>query len=118
MRLWQVSNGGVRMSAESRSGRKRVTRLVVVVVVAFASLWFPIQTILLLRSFGWDTTTPFTVMLQIISQILAYTSSCINPLLYAFLSDNFRKAFDKVSIIIFSTLLYSIQYIQFYFLLQ
>lgn len=43
MRLWQSSNAGVRMSAESRSGRKRVTRLVVVVVVAFASLWFPIQ---------------------------------------------------------------------------
>lgn len=43
MRLWQSSSGGVRMSAESRSGRKRVTRLVVVVVVAFASLWFPIQ---------------------------------------------------------------------------
>lgn len=43
MRLWQSSNGGVRMSAESRSGRRRVTRLVVVVVVAFASLWFPVQ---------------------------------------------------------------------------
>lgn len=27
---------------------------------------------------------------------MAYTSSCINPLLYAFLSENFRKAFYKV----------------------
>lgn len=42
MRLWRQGSG-VRMSKESQRGRKRVTRLVVVVVVAFASLWLPIQ---------------------------------------------------------------------------
>lgn len=41
-RLWRTVVGG-NMSAESHRGRKRVTRLVVVVVAAFASLWFPIQ---------------------------------------------------------------------------
>lgn len=35
--------------------------------------------------------------MQVSAQTLAYSSSCINPLLYAFLSDNFRKAFYKVS---------------------
>lgn len=44
IRLWQTVVGG-NMSAESQRGRKRVTRLVVVVVFAFASLWFPIQVI-------------------------------------------------------------------------
>ncbi|KAL1394441.1 hypothetical protein pipiens_011953 [Culex pipiens pipiens] len=39
--------------------------------------------------------TYFKISLQIISHVLAYTSSCINPLLYAFLSENFRKAFRK-----------------------
>ena len=42
MRLWRQSSG-VRMSVESQRGRKRVTRLVVVVVIAFALLWLPIQ---------------------------------------------------------------------------
>lgn len=42
MRLWHQGSG-VRMSKESQRGRKRVTRLVVVVVIAFASLWLPIQ---------------------------------------------------------------------------
>lgn len=42
MRLWHQGSG-VRMSKESQRGRKRVTRLVVVVVIAFASLWLPVQ---------------------------------------------------------------------------
>lgn len=41
-RLWRTVVGG-HMSAESHRGRKRVTRLVVIVVAAFAVCWFPIQ---------------------------------------------------------------------------
>ncbi|XP_049285260.1 allatostatin-A receptor-like [Anopheles funestus] len=94
-RLWRSSVGG--RSAESKKGKKRVTRLVVVVVAAFASLWFPIQVILVLKSVDvFKPDTHFKISLQIVSHVLAYTSSCINPLLYAFLSENFRKAFRKI----------------------
>uniref|UniRef100_A0A182SLJ1 G-protein coupled receptors family 1 profile domain-containing protein n=1 Tax=Anopheles maculatus TaxID=74869 RepID=A0A182SLJ1_9DIPT len=112
-RLWRSSVGG--RSAESKKGKKRVTRLVVIVVAAFASLWFPIQyglasgvdkmdtmvetvnaVILVLKSVDvFVPDTHFKISLQIVSHVLAYTSSCINPLLYAFLSENFRKAFRK-----------------------
>ncbi|XP_055848610.1 allatostatin-A receptor [Episyrphus balteatus] len=93
--LWQ-QGAGVKMSEESQRGRKRVTRLVVVVVIAFASLWFPIQIIMVLKSLDlYQATSTWTVVVQIISHLLAYTSSCINPVLYAFLSENFRKAFHK-----------------------
>uniref|UniRef100_A0A182P7S1 G-protein coupled receptors family 1 profile domain-containing protein n=1 Tax=Anopheles epiroticus TaxID=199890 RepID=A0A182P7S1_9DIPT len=95
-RLWRSSVGG--RSAESKKGKKRVTRLVVIVVAAFASLWFPIQVILVLKSVDvFVADTHFKISLQIVSHVLAYTSSCINPLLYAFLSENFRKAFRKAS---------------------
>ncbi|EDW67503.1 allatostatin-A receptor [Drosophila virilis] len=95
MRLWHQGTG-VRMSKESQRGRKRVTRLVVVVVIAFASLWLPVQLILLLKALDmYEINSMFNVILQIVAHTMAYTSSCINPLLYAFLSDNFRKAFYK-----------------------
>lgn len=60
--------------------------------------FFPSQLILVLKSLGlYQNCTRFAILLQIFSHVLAYTTACINPLLYAFLSENFRKAFKKVS---------------------
>ncbi|XP_030568770.1 allatostatin-A receptor [Drosophila novamexicana] len=94
-RLWK-SAPGCKPSAESRKGKRRVTRMVVVVVLAFAICWLPIHVILVLKALNMYGGTHLTVIIQIISHVLAYTNSCINPILYAFLSDNFRKAFRKV----------------------
>lgn len=94
MRLWRSN---LTQSQESKRGKRRVTRLVIIVVACFATLWLPIQTILMLKSLHmYQATTHLTIALQISAHILAYTSSCINPLLYAFLSENFRKSFRKV----------------------
>uniref|UniRef100_A0A2M4CVU1 Putative allatostatin-a receptor n=2 Tax=Anopheles darlingi TaxID=43151 RepID=A0A2M4CVU1_ANODA len=95
IRLWKGAPGG-RASAESRRGKKRVTRMVVVVVLVFAFCWCPIQVILLLKSLQLYELTHASIIFQIVSHVLAYTNSFINPVLYAFLSDNFRKAFRKV----------------------
>ncbi|KAL6424641.1 hypothetical protein ACFW04_009968 [Cataglyphis niger] len=92
IKLWRSA----RVSAESRRGRRRVTRLVFVVVGVFAACWCPIQVILVSKSLDVFPLTTTTIMVQIVSHILAYTNSCVNPFLYAFLSDNFRKAFRKI----------------------
>ncbi|XP_011308339.1 allatostatin-A receptor isoform X3 [Fopius arisanus] len=92
IRLWR----GVRASAESRRGRKKVTRLVIIVVAVFAICWFPIQLILVVKSLGSYPLTTTSIMIQIASHVMAYMNSCVNPILYAFLSDNFRKAFRKI----------------------
>ena len=42
-----------------------------------------------------DTTMSFTVA-KMVANCLAYMNSCVNPVLYAFLSDNFRKAFFRL----------------------
>lgn len=99
LRLWKSN---LAQSTESKRGKKRVTRLVLVIVACFASLWLPIQTILLLKSLNrYKPQTYLTIALQICAHILAYASSCVNPLLYAFLSENFRKSFRKVVSYIF-----------------
>ncbi|KAK4301746.1 hypothetical protein Pmani_026127 [Petrolisthes manimaculis] len=92
-RLWY---GVGNRSAESVRGKKRVTRMVVIVVVTFIVCWFPIQLVLLLKSLDMYEMTTFRIITQIAAQVLAYINSCVNPILYAFLSDPFRKAFRKV----------------------
>ncbi|XP_054724244.1 allatostatin-A receptor-like [Uloborus diversus] len=95
-RLWFGVTPGGRVSAESLRSKKRVTRMVVIVVVIFAVCWCPIQIVLVLKSVHAYSLTTGKIILQITSHILAYMNSCVNPILYAFLSDNFRKAFRKV----------------------
>ncbi|XP_015916626.1 allatostatin-A receptor [Parasteatoda tepidariorum] len=95
-RLWFGVAPGGRISAESLKSKKRVTRMVVVVVVIFAVCWCPIQIVLVLKSVNSYSLTTFRIVVQITSHILAYMNSCVNPILYAFLSENFRKAFHKV----------------------
>ncbi|KAI9563657.1 putative allatostatin A receptor [Daphnia sinensis] len=86
LRLWKKEAPVGRASAEIQRGKKlRVTRMVCIVVGSFALCCLALFEI-----------TPFTVMIQISSHILAYMSSCVNPFLYAFISDNFRKAFRKI----------------------
>ncbi|EEC00437.1 allatostatin receptor, putative [Ixodes scapularis] len=97
-RLWFGVTPGGRVSAESVRSKRRVTRLVVVVVVVFAVCWCPVQIVLVLKSvnlYGQPMNPP-RIVVQIASQILAYTNSCVNPFLYAFLSENFRKSFRKI----------------------
>nr|CAH0101989.1 unnamed protein product [Daphnia galeata] len=95
--LWRrITPGRCVISGKRRRDKKlRVTRMVCIVVGIFAICWLPIQLHLVLKSLALLDTTPVTVMIQITSHILAYMNSCINPFLYAFISDNFRKTFRK-----------------------
>jgi allatostatin receptor len=100
--------------------RREITQMIFLLVLVFAVCWFPIQVripalqklclfwypviylnialqiILVLKSLNKFPLTTKTIILQIISHILAYTNSCINPVLYAFLSEQFQKSFRKI----------------------
>ena len=82
---------------ETLRQRRHVTRLVIVVVVTFFLCWFPSHLLWLWTSYfpdTWKQTYPFYYF-RVTSHVLAYTNSSLNPILYCFLSENFRHGFAK-----------------------
>ena len=71
-------------------GKKRVTKMISAVISSFVICWTPMQIYLLYTHHGH-----VIAVFAIISQSLVYISACINPILYAFLSEPFRKAFQE-----------------------
>ncbi len=71
-------------------GKKRVTKMVSAVISSFVICWTPMQIYLL-----YTHHNQVTILFAIVSQSLVYISACINPILYAFLSEPFRKAFQQ-----------------------
>ncbi|XP_071965610.1 G-protein coupled receptor 54-like [Antedon mediterranea] len=76
----------------------RTTKIVLMLVVAFAIFWLPIHAFLL-----WQVFDPMS-MIKMINQklvgttyilalCLMYFSSCVNPFIYAFSSSSFQKQF-------------------------
>ena len=88
-------NAGCR-SANRLRCKKRVTRMVLVVVLVFAACWAPIQILLIIQHFGTIRSTELYTMFLVVGNCLSYLNSCVNPFLYAFLSENFRKSFCKM----------------------
>ncbi|XP_067684552.1 allatostatin-A receptor-like [Haliotis asinina] len=87
---------GDKHSAQSIRAKRRVTRMVIVVIVCFALCWLPVQIILTIRGFGQYPSTIWSIGLQLAANCLSYINSCINPFLYAFLSENFKRSFRKI----------------------
>lgn len=93
--LYGVVPGG-NQSQESIRAKKRVTRMVIFVVITFALCWVPIQIILVLQKYDSYPASMASVGIHIASNCLAYMNSCVNPFLYALMSENFRRSFWKV----------------------
>jgi len=83
-------------SSESARARRRVTRLVVVVVAAFGACWLPIHVVFIVQFFAQSPVTRAFVVVRLAASCLAYANSCLNPILYAFLSENFRSGLARL----------------------
>ena len=73
----------------------RTTRMVIAVVFCFLLCWLPLQVILMLQAFGQYPTTIVGVLGRMLANCLAYFNSCMNPVLYFFLSSQFRHSFKQ-----------------------
>ncbi|XP_047434050.1 somatostatin receptor type 5 [Mugil cephalus] len=80
-------------SSRRRKSERKVTRMVVVVVAVFVFCWLPFYVLNILNLLvvlpGDFRGLYFFVV------ALSYANSCANPILYGFLSDNFKRGFRK-----------------------
>ncbi|XP_064625457.1 trissin receptor-like [Lineus longissimus] len=72
--------------------RRRVVRLLVLVVASFAACSLPFQAYVLITA--WDGYVPSLVPPT--SILIMFFNSGLNPILYAFFSENFRRATKEV----------------------
>ncbi|XP_007892690.2 somatostatin receptor type 1-like [Callorhinchus milii] len=77
---------------QRRKSEKKITRMVLMVVTVFVICWMPFYVVQLLNIFLWRLDTTVTHL----SVILSYANSCANPILYGFLSDNFKRSFQRI----------------------
>ncbi|CAO2594586.1 Galanin receptor type 1 [Lemmus lemmus] len=84
------------MSKKSEASKKKTAQTVLVVVVVFGISWLPHHVVHLWAEFGAFPLTQASFFLRITAHCLAYSNSSVNPIIYAFLSENFRKAYKQV----------------------
>ncbi|XP_063065500.1 delta-type opioid receptor-like [Engraulis encrasicolus] len=74
---------------------RRISRMVLAVVLAFVVCWAPVQVLALVQALGGvDLGGSETSMVSMHFCIaLGYANSSLNPLLYAFLDENFKRCF-------------------------
>ncbi|XP_037365579.1 galanin receptor type 1 [Talpa occidentalis] len=84
------------MSKKSEASKKKTAQTVLVVVVVFGVSWLPHHVIHLWVEFGAFPLTPASFLFRVAAHCLAYSNSSVNPIIYAFLSENFRKAYRQV----------------------
>ncbi|ELT89517.1 hypothetical protein CAPTEDRAFT_108837 [Capitella teleta] len=87
---------GMRQNNTERSlqAKRRVIKMLFVVVLEFFVCWTPMYVLQTWSLFDWDNAqkhvSPVTMNLI---HLLAYASSCTNPITYCFMNQKFRKCF-------------------------
>ncbi|XP_008290977.1 C-C chemokine receptor type 4, partial [Stegastes partitus] len=87
--IWRLLN--------SQSSKKQAVRLVVVVVSVFLFCWIPYNVASFFKALellqvhtGCESSKAITWALQI-TEVIAYSHSCLNPILYVFVGEKFRR---------------------------
>lgn len=82
-------------SKEKDRNLRRITHMVLVVVAVFIVCWTPIHIFVIIKAL---VTIPNSLLQTITWHFciaLGYTNSCLNPVLYAFLDENFKRCFRE-----------------------
>ncbi|XP_043916017.1 mu-type opioid receptor [Protopterus annectens] len=82
-------------SKEKDRNLRRITRMVLVVVVVFIVCWTPIHIYVILKALINISPSVVQTITWHFCIALGYTNSSLNPVLYAFLDENFKRCFRE-----------------------
>ena len=83
--------------------RRKAAKMVGVVILLFATCWLPIHIFQLWYKYDpYFPRTEVTYVYKILAHALSYANSCVNPIVYSFLGDGFRKGVKKAFPRVFS----------------
>ncbi|XP_008548803.1 somatostatin receptor type 2-like [Microplitis mediator] len=84
-------------SKEKKRSHKKVTKLVLTVITVYVLCWLPywITQVALIYEPPKQCQSSISITAFLLAGFLSYSNSAMNPILYAFLSDNFKKSFLK-----------------------
>lgn len=89
--------GPSKKTKEKKKSHRKVTKMVLTVITVYVFCMLPywVLQVSLIFSPPRESQTSFKIICFLIASLLTYINSAINPILYAFLSDNFKKSFMK-----------------------
>ena len=82
-------------SNRSSNRKKHATRMIIIVIIIFGISWLPLHVHLLVAYFGQISQSSFYQTVSVFWNGLAYTNSCINPIIYNYASRDFRESFRE-----------------------
>lgn len=84
-------------SKEKKRSHRKVSKLVLTVITVYVLCWLPYwaSQVALINSDSHICKTRLEITIFLLVACLGYSNSAMNPILYAFLSDNFKKSFLK-----------------------
>ncbi|XP_051542329.1 C3a anaphylatoxin chemotactic receptor-like [Myxocyprinus asiaticus] len=69
----------------------RAFRIMLAVIVAFFLCWLPYHTVDLIRIYGGKSSSSVAFTMDQLAVSLAYFNSCLNPVLYVFMGQDFKE---------------------------
>ncbi|XP_063220322.1 galanin receptor type 2-like isoform X1 [Bacillus rossius redtenbacheri] len=86
----------LRRTDVARRARKQVIKMLMLVVVLFLACWGPRIIMELIIKIGLDMFTSAVYSLRVTFNVLPYIHACINPIIYSFMSKNFRSSLKRL----------------------
>ncbi|XP_063150196.1 kiSS-1 receptor [Candoia aspera] len=85
------------LAEHSEAMRAKISRMVAIIIALFTICWGPVQLLILFQAFDSSFQhNYYTYKVKVWAHCMSYANSSLNPIVYAFMGTNFRKAFKKV----------------------